>query len=133
MADNKDNCSGREGWYLPHMGRARGLIDTLERVRHQERVRQQGRNLRPLSTPIVGHGRAEARALLLETITRNPTQAPNAVTCQTERGKGLGSPSPPFTTLPFAPNTAGLGRARSRTPGPCPHPDTTLCIPNPMP
>ena len=87
-------------------------------------MRQQGRGLRPLSTPTVGHGRAEARALLLEEITRNPTQSPNPVSYQTRRGRGLRSLSPPHTTFAFAPNTSGLGRARSRAPGPhqCPGP-----------
>ena len=127
MADNKDNHISREGWYLSQIGRARGLIVALEIVRNQER------GLRPLSTPIVGHGRAEVRALLLEAITRNPTQAPNPVPCQTGRGRGLGSPPSPCTTSPLAPNTAGLGRARSRTPGPCPHPGTPIHIPNSMP
>ena len=98
------------------MGKARGLIAMLNRVRHK------GRDLRPLSAPIVGHSKAEARALLLEAITRGPAQDPNPLPCQMGRGRGLGSPSPPCTTTPFAPNTAGLGRARSRTPGlnPCP-------------
>ena len=64
MTDNKDDHSSREGWYLPQMGRARGHIAMHDRVRNQ------GRGLRPLSTPIVGHVRAGARALLLEAITR---------------------------------------------------------------
>ena len=70
MADNKHEY--REGGYLPQMRRARGLIAVLESVRQQERMRQQGKGLRPLSSPIVGHSRAEAMAPLLETITRNP-------------------------------------------------------------
>ena len=62
-----------KGRYLPQMGMTRGLIAMLERVRNQ------GIGLRPLSTPIVGHGRAKARALLLEVITRNPAQGLNQV------------------------------------------------------
>ena len=83
MADNKDKC--REGGYLPQMGKARGLIAALERIRQQERMRKQGRSLRSLSNPI-----AELRrGILLEAITRNPIQASNTVPCQIKRGKGL--------------------------------------------
>ena len=77
MDDSNDKC--RERWYaqLPQMGRARGLIAPLESVR------QQGRGLRPLSTPVVGCGRAKFQALIAGrryqeqgTLVRLPTLSP---------------------------------------------------------
>ena len=90
MADNTDNDSSEGSWYLPQMGRARGIIDAFERVRNQ------GRGLRPNSSPMVGCGRARARALLLEVITRNPAQAHNPASCQTGKKGGQRSLSPPY-------------------------------------
>ena len=68
MADNSDYDNSERGWdlsHLPQMGRDRGLIEALERIRNR------GRGLGPSSPPTVGCGGAAARALLLKVIARN--------------------------------------------------------------
>ena len=94
-------------------------------------MRQWGRCICPPSNTVVGHGRAETLALLMEAMTRNAAWTPNPVPCQRrERGRGLASLFPPYTNPQFGLSTAGIGRARSRNPGPHPHPGPPLHIPN---
>ena len=82
MADNMDGNfhNSNRGWYMPQMGRARELITALQRTRNQDRdwgIQQEGRGsgIRPSSLPTVGFGRARARALLQDMLSRNNPQS----------------------------------------------------------
>ena len=110
---------------LPQMGRARGLIAVLESVR------QQGRGLGPLSTPVVGHGRAKYETLLLAGMkrTRNCSQTPNPVSYQAGRGRGLGCP--PYA-IPPCTQYCWSWQSYRRNPGPHLCSDTPLHIPHMM-
>ena len=115
MAGMTDMDNSSRGWYcsqLPQMGRARGLMEALDRIRNIER------GFRPPSLPSGGLGRGRVRALLLEVVTHGRAPHPASY----PRGRGLGSLSPPhpgrgirissFLTCP--PAALSLGRARGR-------------------
>ena len=92
MADKTNTDNPEKGWYWSHlakMGRARGLMEASDRIRNR------GRGLRPHSPPTVGHGRARARALLLEIVTRSHGRAPNPTFYPRGRGPRSLSPSHP--------------------------------------
>ena len=88
------------------MGRVRGLLQALDRIRNQQNPPPRGRGLGlsqmgrgrgfpPPSPPQVGCSRARTGTLLMEMTTQNSAQSPSLVFYSLGRGRGLRSPSPP--------------------------------------
>ena len=86
MAANRLDGSNLDGRWYPQTGRARGLLQALDRIRNQQTPppdrgpglpqMERGRGLPPSSPPQIGCGRARMRALLMEMTAQNSAKPP---------------------------------------------------------
>ena len=83
-----DKNRQKDNRYMPHVGRARGLITVGEQTRWQEKMQLRRRGIWSPATPVVSYGRAKTLALLREASSRNAVWTHNHVTYQ-RRGRGL--------------------------------------------